>query len=115
MVTTNQIEKAVETAWIMAENWDEGSIIIQLYKTNRSLLVTHQMGNSWASMGLNANESENRILYTLDCRDFEPQYWEGEEEIPKNRLDPQDYDDVFYSIVDEVRNEIEGIKVRGNI
>lgn len=101
-----QIEKAVYDAWKMAEDYQEGSIIIQLYKTNRSLLITHQLGNSWASMGLDANESENRILYNLDCRDFEPQYWEDEPETEENRLSPYDYEDAFYEIVDSIANEI---------
>lgn len=102
MVTKNQIMKAVSEAWILAENWGDGKVIIQLKPTNRSLLVTHQIGNSWEGMGLNAGESEYRILRSLDCREFEPQYWEGEKEIQKNRLSPEDYDDMYLQICDEI-------------
>lgn len=102
MVTKNQIMKAVSEAWRSAENWSEGRIIIQLKPTNRSLIVSHQLGNSWESMGLNAGESKYRILRSFDCREFEPQYWEGEEEIARNRLSPEDYDDAFLQICDEI-------------
>lgn len=63
----SQIEKAVHKAIRMANKWTEGTVIIQILPTNRSLLVSHHIGNNWCSMGLNASESKDRILESFEC------------------------------------------------
>ena len=109
---TSRIEKALEKAWIMAEDYSEGSIVIQ-YLKNGTYLVTHQIGNSWPDLGYGgAYGSENRIIQTFDCRDYEPMYWEGEKRIEKNRLIPQQFDDLggFHDILEDMENEVDRLR-----
>ena len=58
-------------------------------------------------MGLNAKESEDRILKVYDCRDFDKMYWEGTDETDEdNRIMP--YENSNYDEeVEEVMHEIE--------
>lgn len=105
-----KICKALAEAWTLAEDYNEGSIVIQLYPTNRSLIITHQIGNSWESMGLNAHDSQNRIVQSFDCREFEPQYEYGEEKTKEHRLEPEEQDtDEFLQMVDNIEQKVEEV------
>ena len=86
-----QIIKAVTEAWKLANNHNEGSVIIQIKPHNRSLLVSHQIGNSWESMGLDAQESQKRILENFPCGE-KYDFYDG---------------DWFFENVDRISNEIE--------
>ena len=107
LVKREEIAVKVETALELAEEHDEGNIVIQLLPSNDDIIVTHQFGNSWESMGLNAKESEDRILKVYDCRDFDKMYWEGTDETDEdNRIMP--YENSNYDEeVEEVMHEIE--------
>lgn len=103
-----KIEKALLEAWKQAEDYQEGSIVIQLAPNNRSIITSWQLGNSWESMGLGASESQDRILESFDCRDFEPVYLDDE---PDYRLDAEEQDhDNFEEIIDEINSIIEDFK-----
>ena len=104
-IDREEIAERVEEALQLAEEYSEGRIVIQLLPNNEDILVSHQLGNSWEGMGLNARESEDRILQVYDCRDFEIMYWEDEEETEKNRILPfensnydEEVDDVITAI-----------------
>ena len=101
-ISRELVEKRVYEALEMAEEYSEGRIVIQLLPDDDDLMVSHQLGSSWESMGLNANESENRIMKIYDCRDYEIQYWEDSQD----RFYPHD-DEGNIEEIDDVMTEIE--------
>ena len=102
-MNNNKIAKALVKATKMAEDNAEGHIIVQLAPNNRMLLVTHQYGNSWESMGLTPNESQDRIILDLDCREHSPMYWDDD----NNRMDAMDQDwETFHDMVNEMAKDI---------
>ena len=105
-VKREEVATKVEEALELAEEYDEGRIVIQLLPSDDDIIVTHQLGNSWESMGLNASESEDRILKVYDCRDFEYIYWEGEDETDQHRILPFENSD-YEEQVDDVMTAIE--------
>ena len=107
------LENRILKAWEMAENRSEGSILLQLHPSNRKIITSWQLGNSWESMGLNAIESEDRILWKFPCSDYEPMYWEGEKKIKANRLNAEEQNhDLFEEMCNEIETQIEGFEAR---
>lgn len=95
-------------AWKMAEEYNEGSIVIQ-YLKNKKYLVTYQMDNtSFPDVGGGWYGSEDRIVLRLDCRDYEKMYWEGKKEIERNRLGPEEYDDIggYWDLANQVMESV---------
>ena len=113
-MTSSRLEKALHNAWVMAEDYNEGSILVQ-YLRNGTYLITHQIGNSFPNLGSGWSDSENRIVIDLDCRYYEPQYYEdseGNEEphIPENRLSPEEQDDTFYDMINEIEEHVNELR-----
>lgn len=109
------LEQTVLKAIKQAEDYNDGSIVLQLHPNNKTIVTSWQLGNSWDSMGLNAIESQDRILYNFDCREYEPVYYEGEKKTKANRLNAQEQDnDMFFEIVTEIEGKINLIKGKQN-
>jgi hypothetical protein len=99
--------KALAKAWVWAEDYNDGSVVIQ-YLKNGEFLITHQMDqSSFPNVGGGWQGSADRILLRIDCRYYDKMYWEGQKHLEKNRLRPKDFEDDFYDLLTEMEANVE--------
>ena len=107
---TKDAHKALAKAWVWAEDYSDGSVVIQ-YLKNGQFLVTHQMDQSlFPNVGGGWSGSADRIIARLDCRYYDKMFWEGERKIAKNRLRPEDFGDAFWDLFNEIERDVEELQ-----